>query len=128
MDLHTLARTAGLVGGLAWLVRLVLDLVTSSADVADAILHWTGLVLLALALIASGAGLVSRSAPWLRAIVAVALPLLVWSVLEVLHPAANPGVVDGIFGAVMAFLAVVALARARRESTARPHHAGTHAR
>ena len=74
MPLPLLARLAGVLGGLCLLVR-------AAADV-EALL-WPGLVLLGLALAALGADLVSSSAPWLRAIVAVALPLLVWSVAEV---------------------------------------------
>ena len=64
------------------------------------VLQWVGLVLLAVALAGLGAGLVGRSEVWLQAIVAVAFPLLVWSVLEVLHPAGDPEVIDGVFGVV----------------------------
>lgn len=128
MDLHRLARTAGLVGGLFWLAGLVLELATSSAGAADAILHWTGFVLLAVALVGAGVGLVSSSAPWLRAIVAVAFPLLVWSVLEVLHPTGNPRVVDGIFGSVMSLVALAQLVRGHRRSAAHPRSVGAHAR
>lgn len=128
MDLHTLARTAGLVGGLCWLAGLVLELAASGAGAADAILHWAGLVLLAVALVAAGVGLVSSSAPWLRAIVAVAFPLLVWSVLEVLHPTGNPRVVDGIFGSAMSVVALVQLVRGHRRSAAHSRSVGAHAR
>ncbi|MFC4787190.1 hypothetical protein ACT8ZV_22125 [Nocardioides sp. MAHUQ-72] len=126
MDLRSLARLAGLVGGLCWLVRLVLDLGGSGG--AAGLLHWLGLVLLAVALVGAGAALVSTSATWLRAIVAVAFPLLVWSVLEVLHDGGDPEVIDGLFGLVVAVVAAVAQARSRPEPVRRSRSTGAHAR
>lgn len=119
MDLRLIARWAGLAGGLFWLARLVLDLAGQGGSLLD-VLHGVGLVLLAGSLVSTGAGLVSRSATWLRAIVAVAFPLLVWSVLEVLHPAGDPIVIDGIFGLVVAALAAYALLTRRPERPGRP--------
>jgi hydrogenase/urease accessory protein HupE len=128
MDLHTLARSSGLVGGLCWLARYVLDRSGSGpADAGDA-LYWAGLVLLAVALVAAGAGLVSSSATWLRAIVGVALPLLVWSVLEVLHPAGDSETIDAAFGLAMALVSVAGLVRGRSHGEQRSRSAGTHAR
>jgi hypothetical protein len=111
MELRTVARTAGLTGGLCWAVRLVV----AGGVLADA-LHWLGLVLLAGAMAALGVSLVSRSALWLRVIVGVAFPLLVWSVLEVMHPAASPEGVDGFFGLVVAGICARLLLRARAET------------
>jgi hypothetical protein len=128
MDLHTLARGSGLVGGLCWLARFVLDLNGSGTGGAADVLRWTGLVLLAVALVAMGAGLVSRSAVWLRSMVAVAFPLLVWSVLEVLHPAGDPEGIDGVFGLVAMGVAVPGLIRARSPRAGRTRAAGAHAR
>lgn len=119
MDLRLIARWAGLVGGLLWVLRWVLDLAGTSGGALDA-LHWAGVVLLALALAGTGAALVSTSAPWLRAIVAVAYPVLVWSVLEVLHPAASPESVDGAFGLVVVVLFGVMLVRSRPEEKPAP--------
>ncbi|MBB6628566.1 hypothetical protein H5V45_14670 [Nocardioides sp. KIGAM211] len=127
MDLHTVARGSGLLGGLCWVVRLVLDLAGSGTGGAADGLYWVGLVLLAVGLAGMGAGLVSTSATWLQAIVAVAFPLLVWSVLEVLHPAGNPRVIDGVLGLVVAGAAVQRLLRDRRRREAR-RRAGAHAR
>jgi MYXO-CTERM domain-containing protein len=128
MDLHTLARGSGLVGGLCWLARFVLDLNRSGSDTLHDLLHGAGLVLLALALVAAGAGLVNRSAVWLRAIVGIAFPLLVWSVLEVLHPAGDEVAVDGVFGGLVALVALVALVRGRRRRERRTRSVGAHAR
>ncbi|MCW2845094.1 MAG: hypothetical protein JWN22_3010 [Nocardioides sp.] len=128
MDLHTLARGSGLVGGLCWLARFVLDRNGSGAAGAVDALHWAGLVLLAVALVAAGAGLVSSSATWLRAIVGVALPLLVWSVLGVVHPAGDAETIDGLFGLGMAVLSVAGLVRGRSRRGHRSRSVGAHAR
>ena len=126
MDPRTYARAAGLLGGLSWVVRLVLDLNGSGSGTPSDLLRWAGLVLLAVALAALGASLVSRSALWLRVIVGVAFPLLVWSVLEVLHPAGDPEAVDGVFGALAAVVAAVGLLRSRPPRRRTP--AGAHSR
>lgn len=122
MDLHTLARGAGLVGGLAWLARFGLDLNGSGSGAAADALFWVGAVLLAVALVAAGAALVSSSATWLRAIVGIAFPLLVWSVLEVLRAAGDPEAIDGVFGLVMAAVALWGLWRGRHGG--RSEHGG----
>ena len=66
-------------------------------------LYWGGLALLALALIGFGTALVSKGAVWLRVIVGIAFPALVWSVVEVLRTG-DEALVDGAFGAVAAEL------------------------
>ena len=127
MDLHTLARAAGLVGGLCWVARLVLH--PRGGGAASGALHVAGLALVAAAVVGAGADLVSTGATWLRAIVAVAFPLLVWSVLEVLHDGADPVTVDGLLGLVVAAVAGVGLARSRqREGGRLDPLAGAHAR
>ena len=103
--LTLVARIAGLLGGLLWVVRFVADL--------DA-LHWPGLVLLAVAGAGAGAGLVSSSATWLQIIVAVALPVLAWSVLEVLHDAGDPAALDAIAGGAVVLVCLVGLVGSRR--------------
>jgi len=129
MSLRTVALVSGVVGGLCWLALLVLEQAESgSPDLHDA-LHWAGLALLAVAMVGFGASLVSSSALWLRVIVGIAFPLLVWSVLEVFHPAGDPEVVDGIFGGAVALLSIIGLARrpARQNPPPRRTH-GAHAR
>ena len=116
VPLDLLARLAGVLGGLCWLVRGVAGV--------DA-LRWPGLVLLALALAGLGAGLVSSSAAWLRAIVAVAFPVLVWSVVEVLHGDGDGRVVDAVAGVIVAACCGFGLVRSRRARPARA--AGSHA-
>ena len=127
MDLRAIARWAGLVGGLAWLTRYLLDLAGAGQSILS-VLYWLGLVLLFAAMASMGAGLVSSSATWLRAIVAVAFPLLVWSVLEVLHPSGNAYAIDGVFGLLAAVIAAVPIAKAPRERRPRTRSAGAHVR
>lgn len=128
MRLRALACVSGFVGGVIWLVRALL-----SGDVVDT-LYWVGLVLLFVALVGLGVGLVSKGALWLQAIVGLAFPLLVWSVVEVLHADGDGVVVDAVVGVAIAATCVVALVRLR--GTDRPpkppkppkRHAGAHAR
>lgn len=128
MSLPLFARLTGLVGGLLWLLRLVLDLAGTQAG--EGVLRPAGFVLLGLALAAAGALLVSSSAAWLRVIVAVAFPLLVWSVLEVIAPATDAVLVHGITGVVAIALALRGARRTRSAParSRRARHAGAHAR
>lgn len=123
------AAVAGLLGGLCWLAAHVLG--------AETPLTWVGGALLALALLGVGAGVVSRSATWLRVVVAVCLLALAASVLEVLRDAGDPVVVDVALGVLAAAVSVVVLVRrprgrADRRAAGRPaasHRArGSHAR
>jgi hypothetical protein len=129
MSLRAVALGSGVVGGLSWLALLVLDQAGSGGSGLHDALHWAGLVLLGIAMVGFGASLASSSAIWLRVIVGIAFPALVWSVLEVFHPAGDPEVVDGIFGGAVALLSVVGLARrpARHGPPPRRAH-GAHAR
>ena len=127
MDLRTITMVSGVVGGVCWLVRLVVDLAGSGDGVLVDALEWGGLVLVGVALGALGAGLVGKSELWLRAIVAVAFPLLVWSVLEVLRPAGNPAVVDGLLGVVVLATCARRLSQGDGPRTERRAH-GAHAR
>jgi hypothetical protein len=126
MTVRTLALLSGVLGGLVWLARTVLDLTGSTSGLLDTA-YWVGLVLLAVALADLGAELVSKSAMWLRAIVAVAFPALVWSVLEAVHPGADPSVVDGLAGLVVLVLSVREVRAARRARRPK-RRAGSHAR
>ena len=129
MNLRTVTLWSGVLGGSCWVVRAGLDLAgTDDGALVDA-LHWGGLVLLALALAGYGAGLESRSAAWLRLIVAVAFPLLVWSVLEVLRRAGDPAVIDGVLGLALLVVSGARMrgARSRPEREPRRGH-GAHSR
>ena len=131
MSLRAVALVSGVAGGLCWLALLVLDRMDSGGMGVHDLLHWGGLVLLGLAMVGFGASLVSRSALWLRVIVGIAFPALVWSVLETIHPAGDPETIDGIFGGVVALLSVIGLARRREPKEAVPPrrtHGGAHSR
>lgn len=115
----TLARVAGVLGGLCWLVQAILDGPDGPDSVVNA-LYWGGLALIALALLGIGAGLVS-GLPALRVVVAVCLVVLAWSVVEVLHSQYADATVDGAAGAVLALGCAVGLLRGRRSRTPEPH-------
>jgi hypothetical protein len=106
----TLVRLAGIVGGLCWIARAVLDTGDGSAGVIDA-LHYGGLALLAIALLGIGAGLVSGLVA-LRVVVAICLLALAWAVVSFLHTQYSDRLVDGVLGGLMvAYCAVGLLTR-----------------
>jgi uncharacterized membrane protein YjjP (DUF1212 family) len=100
--MRALTAVAGLLGGLCWVGAYWADVLTLP-----------GAALLAIAVLGAGASLVSRSAGWLRLIVAVCFLALVGSVLQVLRDNADPEVVLAAAGAVAAVVALVALSRRR---------------
>ena len=124
MNLRALARVAGLLGGACWVARMVLDRGGSEGAMVDA-LYWAGLALLFVALVGFGTTLVSKGAVWLQAIVGIAFPLLVWSVVEVLRPAGDPVVLDAVVGILIAGVSLLALGRSRGGDERPPRrHAG----
>jgi hypothetical protein len=110
----TLTRIAGVLGGLCWFGRAVLDDGNGPTSLIDA-LHWGGMALLAIALLGIGAGLVSGLVA-LRVVVALCLLMLGWAVLEFLRDQYADRWVDGILGILVALycLAGLLLRRARR--------------
>ena len=102
---------AALVGGLLW--------VLAWAGVGP-LAWWPGAVLLVLAAVAVGAGLVDRGAAPLRLVVGLCLAVLGWALLAVVG--GGSGVVDGdaaarvdgLVGAVAALLGLLVLGRELR--------------
>ena len=115
MTLRSLATAFGLVGGLCWVVR---------AFGEHEVLEWAGFVLLGIAAAMAGAALVSSSALPLRLFVAVAFPLLVWSVLELVRDMGPDRTVDALLGAAAVVTSLVAFAR----RPVRGHHSGHRSR
>jgi len=131
MSLRVVALVTGLLGGGCWVARWGADLAGSSPTWSDTA-YWVGLGLLGLALACAGGGLVSRSARWLRLIVALAFPLLVWSVYAVVKGDGDDVMLDGVLGAVAIVGSVALFALASRhaagsEPPPRRSH-GSHAR
>lgn len=83
------ASVAAVLGGLTWLVKVVLiwiaDGDTDSIQVA--VTYFGGLGLLGVALAAAGYTLVEKAPVWLRAVVTVATPLLVLMVWQLFDQA-----------------------------------------
>ncbi len=106
----------------------VLDRGGSGGGTVDA-LYWAGLALLFVALFGLGTALVNKGAVWLQVIVGIAFPLLVWSVVEVVHSAGDPVVIDAVVGVLIAGVSLLALGQSRGGDEKPPRrHAGAHAR
>jgi ABC-type multidrug transport system permease subunit len=116
------AEVAGVLGGLCWLARAVLDGTGGPASVVDG-LFWGGLALVVVALLGIGAALVSGIAA-LRVLVAVCLTALAWSLLAFLHGQYADTPVDAVAGTLLALGCAAGLLRARR---ARPRAGGRRA-
>jgi len=124
MNVRPLARACGLLGGLCWVARWVLG----GGTVGDA-LQWVGLLLLFVGLFGLGTALVNKGEVWLQVIVGVALPLLVWSVVEVLHASGDPVVINAVAGVLIAAACGLALGSGGDGGERPPRrHAGAHAR
>jgi len=108
----TLVRIAGIVGGLCWIARAILDSGDAPAGLIDA-LHYGGLALLVIALLGIGAGLVSGLIA-LRVVVAVCLVALAWAVVSFLHTEYSDRAVDGILGGLMVAYCVLGILIRRR--------------
>jgi hypothetical protein len=124
----TLARLAGVLGGLCWLVRAVLDDGDGPESLINA-LHYGGLALIVIALLGIGAGLVSGLVA-LRVVVAICLVALAWAVLEFLHQQYADRGVDGVLGALLAAYCLAGLVARRRgrDDAPRPRRSsGSHA-
>lgn len=113
------AAVAGSLGGLCWLVAYVADRAGAGAGLVDGV-TWAGVALLTIAVVATGASLVSSSATWLRIIVAVCFAALVGSVLEVIRQGGDALVVDAVFGVGVLIVSLGVLARDRRDRPAEP--------
>lgn len=129
------AAVAGSLGGLCWLAAYVADRADRGSGLVDGI-TWAGVALLTIAVLAAGASLVSKSATWLRFIVAVCFAALVGSLLAVVRDGGDPLIVDAVFGAAALVVSVVGLSRGPRgrpaEAAAPPppsrRSRGSHAR
>ena len=96
MDPRRIASTAAVVGGVGWLLKVVL-IWLGGGDIGGplvAAMSVLGLAALAIALSGGGYTLVERAPVWLRAVVTVATPLLVlmvWQLLDQAIKAVYPG-------------------------------------
>lgn len=121
----SLARIAGILGGLCWIGRALLDDGNGPTSVIDG-LHYGGLALLVLALLGIGAGLVSGLVA-LRLVVAVCLVALAAAVLSVLHQQYSDRAVDGILGGLMVAYCVVGILARRSADREHERSTGSHA-
>jgi hypothetical protein len=109
----SLARLAGILGGLCWIGRALLDDGNGPTSVIDA-LHYGGLALLVIALLGIGAGLVSGLVA-LRVVVAICLVALAAAVVSFLHQQYTDRAVDGILGGLMVAYCVTGILARRSQ-------------
>jgi hypothetical protein len=127
MSTKTLVRIAGVLGGLSWIGQVAVNDYDAASDAANA-LYWGGAALILVALVGLGAGLVS-GASWLRLIVGLCVPLLVWSILEILHAETSDDIVDGGLGLALALICAAALLGGDGSSDDEPAtRGGTHSK
>jgi hypothetical protein len=108
LGLRRAAQLAGLAGGIAWVLALVLP----DGGSVERVVLWVGAVLLTAALIGLGLLLVRSDVPALRLFVALACPALVWGVFGIVHGSLpDPDVVDAVFGAVVGLVCLARLVR-----------------
>jgi hypothetical protein len=104
LDLRRTAQLAGPAGGACW----VLTAFVTEGGALDSVLLWTGGLLLSVALLGLGLLCVRSDVLVLRVFVALALLTLVWGVFALVRDsAADPGLVDAVFGAVVGLVAGV---------------------
>lgn len=126
MSTRTLVRISGVLGGLCWVGQVAVNDYDSASSAANA-LYWGGAALILVALVGLGAGLVS-GAGWLRLIVGLCVPLLVWSILEVLHAETSDDIVDGGLGLALALICAAALLGGEPKDDEAPPRGGAHSR
>jgi hypothetical protein len=121
-----MVRLAGVLGGLCWVAQVAVNDYDAASAAANA-LYWGGAALILIALVGLGAGLVS-AATWLRLIVGLCVPLLVWSILEVLHAETSDDIVDGGLGLALALICSAALLGGVPKDDEAAPRGGTHAK
>ena len=126
MSTHTLIRVAGVLGGLCWLGQAAVNQYDAAEGAVNA-LYWGGAALILVALVGLGAGLVS-GAPWLRLIVGLCVPLLVWAVLSILRAETSDSIVDGGFGLALALICSASLLGGVPREDDEPPRRGSHAK
>lgn len=92
MPLRSLAAVAAVVGGLVWVARWLAD--------GPVVLHWIGLGCVGVALAVAGSGLVSSGVVALRVVAALGTALLALSLVELVRPASDASLFDGLLGVV----------------------------
>ena len=114
VQLKTLIALGAIVGGLCWIAELLAERAGASGGVLT-LLQWAGLVLMTVAFLGAGVNLVRIGNHWLEAVVGVATPTLVWSVVWAFKGGdADPYVVDGVFGALAAVYGIAVILRRPR--------------
>jgi hypothetical protein len=126
MSYKTLAKIAGVVGGLCWLVQAAINQYEAAGAAVNA-LYWGGAALVLVSLVGAGAGLVS-GARWLRLLVGLCFPVLVFAVLSTLRAETSDNVVDGGFGLALALICAASLLGGVARDDDEPSRGGSHSK
>lgn len=112
------ASFAGVLGGLAWLLRFALDKLSDGFATGDwgVALLWAGGVWLALAAATGAARLVRKGTVWLRVILAVSAVLLAWVLWSLADQMFPDVLAEGVIGLVVAVASAVLYFRPDRSS------------
>lgn len=118
------ASLAGVLGGLSWVARYLLerfDVVNVGSDIS-VVLFWLGATWLVLALMSGGARLVREQAIALRLLLGVVGALLGAVVLSLAYSAMPDRLAEAVVGGLLAIASLVVLGRAkgRAEETPEP--------
>ena len=109
--MRTLALSAALLGGIAWVANLYVD--------AGA-LSLTGTVLLGVAVVVVGSRLARQA--WLAVVAAAGSLLLAWSLLGLLRDQLPDGVLEAALGGVASLSVAVAVVRGPRHPPPTGNH------
>lgn len=116
------ASLAGVLGGLCWLARYLLDrfgVVSASGDVGMVLL-WLGATWLVLALVSGGVRLARAQAVALRLLLGVVAAVLGWVVLSLAYALLPDRLAEAVVGTVVAVASLVVYLRVRGRETEAP--------
>lgn len=109
------ASLAGVLGGLCWVARYLLDrfdVVTGASD-ASVVLFWLGSTWLILALVSGGVRLARAQAVALRILLGVVAAVLGWVVLSLAYAVLPDRLAEAVTGGGIAVVALVIYLRLR---------------